>query len=202
MPGRTLHGFGADSVRHLTDDCNGLCEIKHDFLTYGLTITASLFLIPISLTIPPVDGLPWAHLAIIWKAACFTSHNVARSEIDPGLETTSMAQKPSELRNLYGRPAAAFSKNTALCRNVYEPSMNWPCCRGPKLTARARSGMISRASIQLSDFTSRPYLFPSHIAGGLAAEILCDWLDDNIASGKKLGANRGGLTSYVEAVEG
>lgn len=62
--------------------------------------------------------------------------------------------------------------------------------------------MISRASIQLPDFTSRPYLFPSHIAGGLAVEILCNGLDGNIATGKMLGAKRAGPTSYVEVVEG
>ena len=61
--------------------------------------------------------------------------------------------------------------------------------------------MISRASIQLPDCTSRPYLFPSHIASGLAVEISCNGLEE-IAAGKVLGAKRAGPTSYVEVVKG
>lgn len=139
---------------------------------------------------------------MIWKAACFISHSDARSEIAPGLGTISIAQKPSELRNLYGRPARAFSKHTGLCLKPHEPSINCPCCRGPRLTALSRSGIISRASIQLPDFTSRPYLFPSHIAGDVAVEILCNGLVGSIARGKMLGAKRAGATPYVEVVEG
>ena len=62
--------------------------------------------------------------------ALLNSYKAARSRIAPGLATTSMAQKSSEFRGLFGRPTEALSldkgQRTQNARAEHKvPSMSW-----------------------------------------------------------------------------